>query len=476
MSKQNIKRQLFDSAALLLVGILLIWLPRYGMQPYSAADYTLFGKSPIVSLGVLLLGIAPLLYVLRRLKAQGVDNIGLAFFVLAAIVSFHYIHISNNRAYTNDLDGHLERIAYTMQHWFSPFDFRGWQDHHPPVYYSAAALFAHAALALQTVSQLTAMRYFSWACFLFFNAYNLLTLRRMQFSGGIYYCCAALLMLWPLGLHMASKMNPEPLYYAFYAASFYHALVWYQQGDQKHLRRALIFAGIAFTVRTSAIILFVILAAMMMRAFICRRFIPRRQDWRQWAKTVFILSACLGVYLIRIWSGKEFFVNHTVEDVGYKLAHFFTYNFDYAVSHAFVGWTMQQSTIDYIMKTAVFGEYRWPSPQWAHVLSLLLIALVFYVAVTWFFSKRADWHGIFPHIISLAISYIAIVVFSFHAHIFATQDARYMYPALVCFVTLFGRSCELCQRRGWVVQRYAGIAVAWAFIILSVGFFWFNAR
>jgi len=274
--------------AALLCGILLLQL---GFVQHPSL--VLYGENILSSAGTLLTAAVFLAAVAHWLYQRGVDRISLALFIAAGVVSLHYIHISDNAAYTNDVQAYVAHVIFVGEHWLDPYGYVGWGDHHPPLYFYLAAAVALAGHGFAKVSLLTVLRFFSWVAYLGFNAFGLLTLQRAGLKGRGYYACAALLLLWPGGLHMASKISNEPLFYACYAAAFYYAVRWYQEGSPRMLWWAVGLAGLSLMVRGNAVILFVLIALFLGVAWYQGKAYAARLSRWQWASLALWLALCV---------------------------------------------------------------------------------------------------------------------------------------------------------------------------------------
>ncbi|MDX2072923.1 MAG: hypothetical protein SFX19_01000 [Alphaproteobacteria bacterium] len=466
------------SIALLCKGLLLVEAVAL-LALLSPASVSFPYGHMLALLVYVLVAYVPVIFVCSWLRRQSVGMVSLCFFVLAALVSLHYIYISNDSAYTNDMPGHLARVQFITDHWLAPYEYKGWQQHHPPLYYHlAAAVYWLTDQFFVAVNPLTSLRFFSWMCYLLFNAYSLLTLRRAGFSGIIYYSSLALLLLWPAGFHVASKISPEPLYYALYAASFYHALCWYQEGRQGVLRRAVVLAGLALTVRTGAVVLCAVIAALVLIRLFQRRVYIRDFLSKYWLAVWAILALCLAINMGRIILYGYPLSEHLVsfKRTPFPLSHYLSLHFDYTLTHPFNDFTHNQSFWDFFLKTAIFGEYRWTSPQLASALIFVAMLVVFYTALPWLFARRAEWRELLPYLLGALIPLLFLIVFSVRAPHFSTQDARFVYPSLVCFTVFFGKSQEFYQARRALALRVLGPLLAGFFTILAIIFFWCNAR
>lgn len=417
-----------------------------------------------------------ILYFCRFLLGGNVDYISIGLFILSAVVSLHYLHISNNNAYTNDIGWHLNYINYVSQNWLTPYNYSSWTSNHPPLYYYIAAATIRLNEAFIGLDYLTALRFLSWVFFLLFHTFNLLILRRAGFTGIGYYACVALLLLWPGNAHLPSKINSEAMYYAMAAISFYYTIIWHQEGTQRHLMKAIIFAGIAFIVRTNAVIIFSIIGSLMLVALFRRSLSIRDFFTKPWMKTaaVFLLLSLISVGGMFFHEDNSMLVGIVRRFAHFPLTHYLSLGHSFA--DPYFNWSENTGFLEYLLKTSMFGEYSWSFRSLGTALNYLVVAIFWYSVLPWLFASRSELKGMLPYMLYLPISVCFVIYFSVLVGDYASQDVRYIYPSLVCFVVLFGRSQAFYVQRGMWLLGWLGPVLAMGFTILSTYFFWNNFR
>lgn len=400
-------------------------------------------------------------------------------FCLGAAVSLHYLTISNSEAYTNDLGTHWYTINFILENWSYPFGYGGHPVAHPPLYYYIAACVHWIGTYLNTFHTLASLRFFSWICYLVFAVYSLLTLRKSGVTGMGYYSSVALLLLWPAGFHLATKISSEILYFPVYAAAFYYLVSWYQQGSQTDLIKACVLAGLALAIRRNAFIILAVIGIIMFIS-ICRRRMSITQFFSyRWMLVVVWVAVCFSILM-----APYLFYHYPLErQLGFApdgeifaIDHYLSVHFGYTLKQPFNDFTRNQSFWDFFLKTAMFGEYTWPSPQLAVVMHCFLMAIIAYALVPWLFVHRVQCMGMLPHVTNLMIPLFFILYYSYGVRVFASHDARYVYPALVSFIVFYGRAQQLYKGRDWWILYWLGSFFAAGFSILSIVFFWCNAR
>jgi len=415
-----------------------------------------------------------IMYACRFLRRRQVDYASIGLVIVSAIISLHYLYISTNDVETNDLSWHINYTMYVAQNWLTPYNYTVSTGSHPPLYYYFAAVTLRVDEMLIGLPNGTALRFLSWVFFLVFNSFNLLTLRRTGLTGAGYYASAALLLLWPGNAHLASKINSEIMYYAVAAMSFYYIIAWYQEGRQRDLMVALIVTGVALMVRTNAVIIFSLIGLLMLVTMFRGRLPLRNFFTVEWVKTGAIVLLCLLVGFGGI------FIHHDApnnfmpaKSTFFPLMHFLSPR--YALDTAFNTWN--HGFVEYFLKTSMFGEYGWDAPRLAIAMNYFVFAIFWYSMLPWLFATRTQLRGMLPYMLYLLLS--GLFVADFYTRIgqhASAQDVRYIYPALICLVVLFGRAHAIYTQRGALVLSCLGPLLAVGFTMLSTYFFWTNFR
>ena len=446
----------------------------------SGAPPSLFAEFSLASCGAALTIGALLLAALLRLRRWGIDALSCILFLVWATVSLHYIHISNNYAYTNDVGSHIYRVKFMASHWLEPYGYSGWEAHHPPAYYYIAAVGLKVCNAFGVIPRLTMLRFMSWVFYVVFSMYSLRALNLSRLPKFSYHLCAMLFLLWPAGFHLASKINSESLYYALYAIAFYHILKWYEQGKKRHLMKALLWAGASITVRTGGIIILTIVAALVIIALFRRRILLRDFFTKGWIGVGIFLLLCMVINMGKVIFYHYPLANHLGDayalQAPYDIGRYFHVNYIYTLQHPFNDWTDNQSFWDYVIKTSLYGEYIWPSPELAKLLNFLLMTIILYALLPWVSARRSNWSHMMPYALNGIIGLMYLIHFCAIGHGGPYQDARYIYPSLMCFVIFFGKSYEMQKARGEVVLTALGPLLVACFTGLSVFYFWTNYR
>ncbi len=462
--------------ALFLAGLLLLhfWQSNFYTGPNPAP--VLFGKSLVTSFAVVLMGVAPLALALHYLARAGVERKSLVLYAVSAVVSLYYIHISSNTAYTNDWSDHNAYADFISRNWLSPYQYRGRENWFPPFFYYVPAFSNWLTREMGTIQTLTGFRYVCWMFFLVFTAYGLLTLRLARLRGMMYYSATTLFLFWPGNIHLASKINNETAYYAFYAAGFYYAARWYQLGVYRPLLLGILLAGIAFLVRSNAMMLFVIIGWLMLVALRRGWFRPREV----WGATgAGICSAAAALYITYDSLRRHNYTFRQMDEGGgaavFPASHYLFFDSYHYVTSPFTDFftrPAQQSFWEYLLKTSMYGGYEWPWPHMAMVLNATALLIVLYALLPWLIAKRAEWRGMMPFAAGLVIPIAVLIFYATQRNFNSSREARYIYPALICFAVFFGRANSLYKARNMKALALLGPLLAFSFALLSVVYFW----
>lgn len=414
------------------------------------------------------------------LHRNGVDRPAIGLFVLTAAASFYHFYASDNEAPTNDVGWHMQYIVHIMNHWLNPYSYSPYTLTHPPLYYYVAAALTTFNQALVGVDEYTLWRFISWVCFLAFHVFNVLIVRRFALSGTSYYCAIALVLLWPGNLHLASKINSEAMYYAAFSAALYLAIAWYQDNRQNPLKWAIIMAFIALAIRTNAAIMIATLGTMILIGLWRKRIHPRLFFSLSWLPVWLTVFACLVLSFFGLVLDPQVVAKGGAEIFTYSQGSPYGWHHYLSLAHSFVAPTtntnMYHGFLEYLLRTSIFGEYEWPSPNISVVFNYLSVIIFWYAMLPWLFAKRHEWSNMLPLVLCLFFSLSSTIYFSLCVKNWASQDARYIYGALVCFVLFFAKSQAMCKKHRFFVLAHAGTALTAAFTLLGLYFFCTNFR
>lgn len=385
--------------------------------------------------------------------------------------------LSNDYSYTNDSHGHIEYIKYVIKSWQSPYAYTGGEFHQPPLYYYVAAFLIKLCRSVVAISGFTLLRSFSWVSYLVFMMAGVLIIRRALLCRSAYYIAVTMLLFWPAGMHIGTRISNEPFYYAFYAIAFYHLIVWYHEGCYSRLCLAWLIAGIAFTVRTNIIILMMIMLVLMAVAWQRREFRVGEFFHKGGMRLILPLLLCFLLVIPKYlgpdleWQPPD---NYMGNNNVLPLMHYIFLAYDASMNDPYVRmWEgyPHQSFWDIVLKTSIFGEAHWPWPQIGAVMYATLLLLALYTLSAWWSATRQEIKGMLPYITGFFIPLGCLLVYATSRNYFSSQDTRFIYPFLICFCVLFAKSVQFYQFRGALSATIVGYGLAITFCLLSIFFF-----
>lgn len=421
--------------------------------------------NPWTFLGVVMISASVLGYICMLLWRVGVDRFSLGLLALSGVIGLLYIHVSTNTAYTNDVGGHMRRIFFTSRHWWSPYGFRGLEEHHPPLYYYLGVMITGLAQWFGTLSDWTALRFFSWCCTMVFHAYGLLTIRQAGLSKLGYRTALALFLLWPAMVHQAGKINSEAMFYAMYAASFYYAMVWVKEGRIDRLWLSLLIAGTGFLLRTNVLLLYGLLGVLMLMYW-------GKQPWRvllgkRGGVLVAVTLLCFLANISRIWLPV---VNPTVHyqfgDSGpavFGFWHFLSFDVVHFLEHPYVEAPPGFPFWNFTLNDFLYSGYKWGDVTLPRFLNLQLVLVILFGLLPWLAAKPEQLRGMRPYAVMSLLSFVALMIFATWKGMVWDQEARYIYQVLPCLVILFGRAVEIMEVRGWPKTAWAAVVLVACF-------------
>lgn len=388
-----------------------------------------------------------------------------------------------------DMPGHLEYISFIAKYWYLPAPRLDDMYYHAPLYYVIEAAILRAAFWLGSFDPVSVMRLFSLVCFMTFLMFTSLTLRMfLRRSRTAYYIALLLFTLYPTGIIFAARLDSHLLLYVFYAGCIFFTLRWLEEGEDRYFGQALIMFGFALATRSNSFILLPLLGLAVLYQW-CKR-----GGW--WPpinlRSMIIIVGLLAVYYgAAVNIGRSTYYRYTDYNgvgnlhmlhpnlrVKNTLDKFTQIHMNSYKTRPFWSPWRDSSGRQYfwnsMLKTSLFGEFRWAQPQLALQMAILLLVLIGYGIVGSLFSWRDIWRRPeFWILLILLFVPIAALMRSRWLYPFScTQDFRYIYPALMGFCGLIGMVIERHLALGlYNIRAIAGIALCIVFCIYSVAFF-----
>jgi hypothetical protein len=433
--------------------------------------------STLACLGLFALAVWSMEAVLRKLGFLATTRIVV---VLASVYFIYWLRFHRNLAYTNDLPGHIAYIKYMVYQWREPFGYRGAEYFHPPFYYLIAARVYAAASAFPQLNPLTAVRLFSWALYSVFLIYGLLTLKESVDSSRLAYHVGVIQMVfWPVSVLMATRITNDVALYAAWSASFYYLERWYRLRRAECLASSLWLFGVALLVKSSAVVLGAIIAGTLAYGVLARRF-----SVRYFVQRPLVIGACVVMACALLNTSRPIYEYMTGATLSagmhfgggggkpFGIRHYLTFGLREYLEWPFVRWPKvpDMPFLNYVLRTALFGEFTFQHAWLASLISRVLLAqvgLLVLLGVIAFQRRRVA----VPAMLSIAIAMLALVALTIRTRWGVSQDVRFVLPMLVPCVVIYAQGLEVCRERGRPILYWFGVAAGLALPALSVSFY-----
>jgi hypothetical protein len=404
---------------------------------------------------------------------------------LAILLCLLHLNLTPARDDHHDLGSRLLHINYIVKHRALPAPDACDQCSHPPLYVTLAAITSVTAKKLG-LEPFGALNYLSFAFYMGFLLFSWRLITENISSRAGITIAAGIIFLWPLGYHLSRHINSDIPAMTAQLAVYYYSLRWLKHTQNKDLIWAMVWLmlGIYFKYSTlvSAAILAVIILYGCMRSKKGLRLLWDRQIITTMLVTGLLAAAPLAhniyYHQFMLASPRTPDVFETMESapihlgnlphhyLSFDWASYFTYPF-YSHMSDFAG---RQSVWNALLKTALFDEYQWRTPQIATVLSGLLLAMVIYTLLSLLFMPTKHRHALGFYTRIIAFNIVALLIYRYIAPLSCTQLYRYIYAITPLFAVLYARLIEHHWQQGQraIAVEAAGAAVLFA--TLSVVF------
>jgi len=391
--------------------------------------------------------------------------------------------------YAMDLAGHLDYITFIAMNDALPRPYSCFSCYHAPLYYVLQGMLLQWVNWLGSFDGLSALRAFSFTCFITFCVYSILCIRKLIKHQLAYYVSLLLFLLYPFSIFSASRIDSHLLFYALYAACAYHALCWIESSRQKHLVISIIFIGIAIATRSNALILLPLLgiAALYMlwqKKTSLPALLLSRAVWA--AIVVLLLGTTINLGRTYYYRAIENRADNMLIGTSLPRQYFgiantpetlFTLHLRGYLELPYYLPFSRPPERDYflnaVMKTSLFGEFRWPRPFHAKNLSYLLLGVVFFwlagtlLAFSQLKRSREWWIAFCAFFIPMG----SVIALRLYLPLFCHHDFRFIYPALAGFCALYGLLIENQLKNRRHVWAGIGMVLAVLFCLQSVLFY-----
>lgn len=437
--------------------------------------------------------IAIAMYVFGSLVTRGTGDRWTGLMASAGLALYLYWFVATGvRQYSQDLGGHLDYISIIALKMKIPRPLACWSCFHPPLYYSIEAGLLWATNFIRGFDPINILRLSNIVLYCSFLFFTLKMLRRLIPPSLAYYMAVALVVCYPSGVFTSARIDSNSMVHAAYAACAYFLVAWLQDGRMKQLAIMLALAGLALATRTNALVLLPLIGLAVIYQ-LYRRSVNIRTLLRSGMLWLGVLVLVVGatanfgrnIYFKAVTQRSEpllisnaehlmrfeaFHIKNSVQAI--LVPHLRDY-----VSKPFHPAFNNNPSRDHfwnaMLKTSMFGEYVWPKPDLAKLMSLLLMGIILYVlnsaALSWgtLSSDLRWWICVVPLFTFISFLIALRLVYP----VFSSHDFRYIYPAVGCFAGIIGLLTERNIAAKRAILTFGGAILVGAFCLCSVVFF-----
>jgi hypothetical protein len=252
---------------------------------------------------------------------------------------------------------------------------------------------------------------------------------------------------------MATRINNDIALYAVWSPWMYCLSLWYKTGRTRMLYVAICLTGLAFCVKTNAIVLLASLCAMLL----CGLYQQKLQFCQLYQKRFLLCfsTIVLGVLMNLI---KPLYVTYVLERDGFRDHLGYAHHFKIAWHNYFI-----LDVMNLIKAPTVSGFYNFNMPAFfvktlslpeailnhlwlASVMNIAMLILLLSTAAGLLIltlKNRAIIIELLPCIITFLMGYSAITAFCLIKKWDVCMDARFIYPVIVSLVICYVRAMDV---------------------------------
>jgi hypothetical protein len=394
-----------------------------------------------------------------------------------------WLYLWSNVRYTNDLEGHVGYINYLHAHFPWDINYRGREHWHPPFYHIVASYFEFWFRGHFDFAPLTGARLFSlplYMCFCYFGLRTLMLYVSRQ--NRHFYIACMLVVFWPVSISMATRINNDIALYAVWSPWMYYLSLWYKTGRTRRLYIAICLTGLAFCVKTNAIVLLASLGVMLL----CGLY-QQKLQFRQLFQKPFLLcftTIALGMMMNVI---KPLYVTYVLGKDGFRDHLGYAHYFKIAWHDYFI-----LDVANLVKAPTVYGFYNFNMPAFfvktlslpeasldhlwlASVMNVAMLTLLLCTAAGLLLlacKNRAAIAELLPCIVTFLLGYCAITAFCLIKQWDVCMDARFIYPVIVSLVICYVRAMDMLAALPQLSFIYqAGLLAGRAIPLLAMVFY-----
>lgn len=442
-------------------------------------------------------------------------------FIGALLIRIFYFSVTPADVRDHDLGDHIGYSEYLSTRWMPPpVDYAtGGAFFHPPLYYYTGALVYRATQWFEPDNKVTIYRtqqLLSLAYSMGFVLFGLLILNELlnkyhhgrnqdletknqdvhinhqseqpsaitTTQSSLFWLIGSLFAFWPVSIIHSVRIGNDPMLYFLFTASLYFIIRWYRQDQKRHLMLASILGAAAILTKANGEILIVVLGIIGLIKMI------KSRDWPHYLKIA--IAPCLimlvataitvGPGLILKLEGKrdKLYIDNIdglskANLVGNTASNYFWFDAKIFITEPFTDpyddRMGRQFFWNYLGKTGLFGEFKYPSPlsvNMAVICSFFAVLMLIYCIAGLYRMSRDDLKFMAPILLSgfflwAGVTYMRM---TFPANI----DFRYIVPILITFCGFYAASILSFERHGIKRMATIGKAMAWMFTASGILF------
>lgn len=415
--------------------------------------------------------------------------------VMVLIFCCHLYGLSFEQ-FSYDFRGHTDYVKYVVSTGEVPVSDGGWSFYHPSLYYRSAAvvwnfIFSNSQMgkteffkSIQVCSLLMFMLY----CYFSLKTINLFFIKlhrnvETDRLNQIQLLIAIMFLCWTSNSIVAVRVGNDVLFNLLFAMSFYFVLKWYHSEKINHLLVALFLSAMDVWAKTNGLILFGIIGSLMFFKIIRSRY----RSEHIYKVLIFLSISLVTLYYTFNEKFEQYLSKNTtylvvsnaggLSDglrVGAGLRNFtsfdlvsfvkipFTSSYDDALGRG--------SFWFYLLKTSLFGEFDFDSPEMyltGQILSFFLLAILAMV-IYGFIISVSQAKTYLPVLIAVVLMLFSMIMFRISYPFSCASDFRYIYPTVLPCLLLMG--IVFLRTSGRTVVFRLGQITCIAFALFSVLF------
>lgn len=395
-----------------------------------------------------------------------------------------------------DLAGHIDYIQYLVKnHKLPPVQSWGIY-YHPPLYYLYSAGWYSFAQEIEA----NPLHYVRLGSIFLYLTFQLMALRSVMLVSNrpyLHWIAAALILFWPQTGLKAGMITNDIMIGATWAGSVFFLLRWLKLQQLRDFGYHLLWLALAVGSKNNSVILLATTPCILMIQCLLKRkaiFAPgmskRLLNYAiRISPYALVLFLAIGANYGRIWEYKK---EHP--EIQWVVANYVgqpsqwefpTQLSSFVKPERLIAWPWPETwngelhSNDYwshMVKTWFYGEHSMGNIEVARAVNACFVVFILSLMGTLFYTARRKWRECYPAYIAITMTFAAAIINLVVHPIFATADARYIYPVLIWMVVLFMQLCDepALLTPGASARIYPQRILLASGIILGLIFFLFN--